>query len=100
MMVVGASMEPSLRDGDVLLVDTSGQPPATGDIVVFRRPIGLLVKVIIGTTGGRLRVAGTGLSKTPEQLGPVHPDEVVGIARRIVAPPARWRRLDGLRVAA
>lgn len=94
-------MEPALRSGDVLLVDTAGQPPAPGDIVVFRRTAGdgrtaLIVKVVIGTAGGRLRVAGTGVSQTSEQLGPVHPEEVVGVARRIVSPVARWRRLHPL----
>ena len=101
MTVVGRSMEPALRSGDILLVDTTGRPPAPGDIVVFRRTAGdgrsaLIVKVVIGTAGGRLRVAGTGVSQTYEQLGPVQTAEVVGIARRIVSPVARWRRLHPL----
>jgi hypothetical protein len=95
-------MEPALRSGDVLLIDTAGEPPSTGDIVVYRRPVGdgsrvaLMVKVVIGTADGQLRVAGTGLSQTSEQLGPVRPEDVVGIARRIVVPLKRWRRLHRL----
>ncbi|TYB62180.1 hypothetical protein FXF51_26010 [Nonomuraea sp. PA05] len=100
--VIGGSMEPTLRSGDVLLVDMTGEPPSTGDIVIYRRPLGggsvvaLIVKVVISTADGQLRVAGTGLSQTSEQLGPVRPEDVVGIARRIVAPLARWRRLHRL----
>jgi hypothetical protein len=95
-------MEPALRSGDVLLVDTTGDPPSTGDIVIFRRPVGdgsavaLIVKVVIGTAEGHLRVAGTGLSKTSDELGPVRPEDLVGIARRIVSPVWRWRRLHPL----
>jgi signal peptidase I len=100
--VVGRSMEPALRSGDVVLVDTLDRQPSTGDIIVYRSPIGgepgtaLMIKVVIGATGGLLNVAGTGLSQTSEQLGPVRPPDVVGVARRVVAPLTRLRRLRPL----
>jgi len=100
--VVGGSMEPALRSGDVVLVDTLDRQPSTGDIIVYRGPIGdgagtaLMIKVVIGATGDLLSVAGTGLSRTTEQLGPVGPPDVVGVARRVVAPLTRLRRLHPL----
>jgi hypothetical protein len=75
---------------------------STGDIVVYRRSMGdgaasaLIVKVVIGRMDGQLRVAGMGLSQTPDQLGPVRPEDMVGVAFRIVSPLRRLRRLRRL----
>jgi len=59
----GVSMEPTLRDGDALLVDRLSphlHPPARGDIVVLEQPNGVAaVKRVIGLPGDSVEVDGT-----------------------------------------
>jgi signal peptidase I len=62
--VEGASMEPTLRDGDLLLVDRLGphlRPPARGDIVVVGLNANGLagVKRVIGVPGDAVAIDGT-----------------------------------------
>jgi signal peptidase I len=60
--VEGGSMLPTLRDGDVLLVDKVGvhvHPPARGDIVIVLQPDGVAaVKRVIGLPGDTLAIDG------------------------------------------
>ena len=42
MRVTGASMEPTLKDGDVLRIEPVGAP-AIGDLVTYADPAGTLV---------------------------------------------------------
>lgn len=61
-VVRGSSMEPSLHDGQRLLVSKfvyRFRPPRRGDIIVFRSPVSRddLIKRVIGTPGERVEVA-------------------------------------------
>lgn len=53
--VDGASMMPTLHNGDMLLLQSLGYQPAQGDIVVLTKPFGLvtgpIVKRVIATEG-------------------------------------------------
>ncbi|HEY7598616.1 MAG TPA: S24/S26 family peptidase [Candidatus Limnocylindrales bacterium] len=90
--VVGHSMEPTLREGDWLLVDPLGEPgqavraPAIGDLVVARdqrAPGRWLVKRVTATgSAGRLTLAGD---------HPAHRDDDVEVeASAILGQP--WLR--------
>ena len=59
--VAGASMEPTFRDGDWLLVRRLRRPPRRGDVVVAsdpREPGRLLVKRVHAVTGDLVSVRG------------------------------------------
>ena len=74
--VDGSSMEPTLRDGDLLLLQSIGYTPEQGDIVVLTKPFGhvegAIVKRIIAVGGqhvdidyeaGEVRVDGVPLEE-------------------------------------
>jgi|WetSurMetagenome_2_1015567.scaffolds.fasta_scaffold173486_2 signal peptidase I len=66
-LVEGPSMFPTLRDGEVFVLDEgaySGAVPQRGDIVVFadtRKPDYLYIKRVIGLPGERLHVTSNGV---------------------------------------
>lgn len=75
-------MEPTLRDGDWLLVDTAAKP-SVGDLVVARDPRAaerLLIKRVAASRADGLRLAGDHAAHAPESewLGPVAREAVVG----------------------
>ncbi len=62
LRVVGHSMEPFLRDGDLILITRrvpGRRPPRRGDVVAFRDPLtnGTSIKRICGLPGESLRLA-------------------------------------------
>ncbi len=58
--VEGHSMDPTLQDGELLLLQSLGYRPAAGDIVVLTKPFasvrGPIVKRIIATGGQRIEI--------------------------------------------
>jgi signal peptidase I len=60
--IIGPSMEPSVRDGDALLIDRLGprlQAPGRGDVVVVLEPSGVaVVKRVIGVPGDAVEIDG------------------------------------------
>ena len=59
-VVDGVSMEPTLRDGDVMVVRSLGYMPEPGDVVVLHKPSevaeGPIVKRVIATGGQTVEV--------------------------------------------
>ncbi|MCI4352074.1 MAG: S26 family signal peptidase [Thermoplasmata archaeon] len=114
VIVHDRSMEPFLAPGDRLYVDPhalESQPPARGDVVVFRDPEGsgrLLIKRVTGLPGDRppgtrtsvpakhLFVLGDRLADSHDSrmFGPVPFSLVVGRARFRYAPAGRRGPLD------
>ncbi len=58
--VDGSSMEPTLQDGDLLLLQSIGYTPKQGDVVVLTKPFahvtGAIVKRVIATEGQRVEI--------------------------------------------
>jgi nickel-type superoxide dismutase maturation protease len=79
-------MEPTLRDGDWLLVDPDAyqqRAPGVGDVVVARDPRAaerLLIKRVAASRADGLMLAGDHAAHAPESewLGPVAWDSVIG----------------------
>ena len=64
--VRGTSMEPELKEGDRLVIDTARRVPAAGELFVLWDGSGLVVKRVIPSPGdGTLRLVST---------SPGHPD--------------------------
>lgn len=74
----GASMQPYLRDGDVLLIGAPARPLKTGDVAAFMAPPdgALLVHRLIGVRDGSLRFKGDGVRFVDP---PVRAEDVLGI---------------------
>ncbi|MBU5435900.1 signal peptidase I [Pseudoflavonifractor sp. MSJ-37] len=58
--VEGISMEPTLRDGDTILLRSLGYTPAQGDVVVLTKPFGTvsgpIVKRVVAVAGQRVQI--------------------------------------------
>lgn len=83
--VAGQSMEPTLRDGDWLLVRRLGRPPRAGELVVAtdpREPERLLVKRVRSVAPDGVTVQGDhadpARSTDSRQFGPIPWAAVVG----------------------
>ena len=69
--IPAASMEPSLRIGDHLLVNKAARNPQRGDIVVFRYPEDpkqTFIKRVIGLPGDRIRLENKQVIRNGERL--------------------------------
>lgn len=66
--VTGDSMEPELREGDTVLVDTSDKRLRGGKIFVFRQSEGLLVKYLQPLPGDRIQVISENREAYPPYL--------------------------------
>ena len=84
--VRGSSMEPTLSDGDLLLVDPrafSNRPPRPGEIIVARHPyreVHMVKRVATITCTGRIRVIGDNPEDSTDSRawGSVGPDRILG----------------------
>ncbi|MCA9922718.1 MAG: nickel-type superoxide dismutase maturation protease [Anaerolineales bacterium] len=87
--VTGASMLPTLRDGEIVLLDPNAyrrQPPRVGDIVVAKHPFEMDVKLIKRITAvtedGRFHLQGdnpSALASTDSRsFGPVPQSTILG----------------------
>ncbi len=74
----GASMQPCLRDGDILLIGAPARPLKTGDVAAFTAPPdgALLIHRLIGVRDGSLRFKGDGVRFVDP---PVRGEDVLGI---------------------
>ncbi|HVR88968.1 MAG TPA: nickel-type superoxide dismutase maturation protease [Candidatus Limnocylindria bacterium] len=93
--VAGRSMEPTLREGDWLLVRRLARPARVGELVVAvdpREPARLLVKRVAAIEHGQLSVAGDrcDASTDSRSFGPIHDSSVLGRPVLRYAPLARF----------
>jgi nickel-type superoxide dismutase maturation protease len=93
VVVEGASMEPTLRDGDRLLV-VKRPGPGMGRIVALEDPRGhgrLLLKRVVSVLGGRIVVEGDNKARSTDSraFGPVDRQAIVGRAVYRYSPPDR-----------
>jgi phage repressor protein C with HTH and peptisase S24 domain len=94
-------MEPTLRDGDWLVVDQAAYrkaAPRVGDLVVARDPRAaerLLIKRVAASRADGLLLAGDHAAHAPESewIGPVALGAIVGRPRLRYWPPRRSGRL-------
>lgn len=96
--VDGESMSPSLELGWKVLVDTRPADIAPGDIVLLRRPSGLLLHRALGETKLRGRSVIGHVGDSPGARPGLAPlDDVIGRAVAVLAPrDAPWPSLDNL----
>lgn len=77
VLVAGSSMQPTLEDGDLLLLDRQayqhGVTPQRGDVVVVRRAHEYLVKRIVGLPGETVEVASGIVLVNGVREAPGHP---------------------------
>jgi phage repressor protein C with HTH and peptisase S24 domain len=88
-------MEPTLRDGDWLLVDPGGSPRA-GDLVVARdrrEPGRLIVKRVAAVDDGALTLASDHPAHADDRIGPLGASEIVGRPWLRYWPPRRVGRV-------
>lgn len=86
-------MEPTLRDGDWLLVDPDDQP-ALGDLAVAHDGPTLVLKRVVETDdSGRLTLASDNPAHAGQRIGPVADSLVVGRPWFRYWPPTRLGRL-------
>ncbi len=81
--VTGASMEPSVREGDWLLVQQLRRAPRVGELVVAadpREPERLLVKRVSAVDGDQVSVAGDQPERSTDSrhFGPLPASAVLG----------------------
>ena len=95
--VGGHSMEPTLLDGDWLLVDRRARRMQRGDVVVARDPRApqrLIVKRVVEVApDGGLVLAGDHGAHRDERIGPLERDQLLGSVRLRYWPPRRIGRV-------
>jgi hypothetical protein len=74
----GASMQPYLRDGDILIIGVPTRPLKIGDVAAFTAPPdgALLIHRLIGVRDGSLRFKGDGVRFVDP---PIRAEDVLGI---------------------
>lgn len=104
VVVEGDSMTPTVRDGDVLLVDAS-TPPTRRAVVAWRPPAGagLMIKRVVGLPGESVASREGGWTLGPDEyfllgdrredsldsrrIGPAHRADLRGVVRCRIWPP-------------
>ena len=87
--VSGTSMEPTFRDGSILMLKSSGGSVARGDVVVIDRPSSWHVVQASVTSSGK----NDGIDKTSESLGSRLSRSA--LLKRVVAVPGDTLSFDG-----
>jgi hypothetical protein len=93
VVVRGRSMEPTLRDGDQLLVRWGGRP-RPGRLVVVRwpgRPLSVKRAALLADDGWWVERDNSTEGVDSWQAGPVAPPDVVAVVLLRVWPPRRLR---------
>ena len=98
VVVRGDSMEPTLRDGDRVIVRRLGRAPRAGDVILVpdpRVPSRSLLKRIVAVRAEGLELAGDHPDRSTDsrQFGPVDPGSVEGRVLFRYAPLARAGRV-------
>ncbi len=81
--VTGRSMEPAIRNGDVLVIGPAASPLRWGDVALCRRADGsgaCFVHRIVWWRGGHVRTKGDALRSVDP---PVRADEVIGVVQSV-----------------
>jgi phage repressor protein C with HTH and peptisase S24 domain len=81
MRASGESMEPTIHDGDSLLVDTSQTSVSDGKVYALWYDGGERVKRLFRLPGGGLRIVSDNTKHPPIEVGPDHPEHVRIIGR-------------------
>lgn len=77
IMVAGASMYPTLKDGEILNINTSYQNISSNDIVIIKRGKDCYVKRVIAAPGDKLEIIGDYIyinNVFVEKMNGIHPD--------------------------
>jgi phage repressor protein C with HTH and peptisase S24 domain len=86
-------MEPTLLDGDWLLVDPDARP-ALGDLAVARHGTRLVVKRVVDVDDvGQLTLGSTNPEHAGQRIGPLEPGLVIGVPWFRYGPIRRFGRL-------
>ena len=93
--VAGRSMEPTLGDGDWLLVRRTKRPPRAGELVVApdpREPARLVVKRVRSVAGDAVSIEGDhhDASTDSREYGPIRVGSIVGQPLLRYAPLRRF----------
>jgi phage repressor protein C with HTH and peptisase S24 domain len=87
-------MEPTLHDGDWLLVDPD-ERPALGDLAVARVGDRLIVKRVVDIDeGGRYTLAADNPDHVGQRIGPLEASQVIGRPWLRYGPTRRFGSLD------
>ena len=98
VVVSGDSMEPTLRDGDRVVVRRLGRAPRTGEVVLVpdpRRPERSLLKRVAAIRPDGVLLAGDRPERSTDsrQFGPVDPGSIEGRVLFRYAPLRRAGRI-------
>ncbi len=83
------SMQPTLEPNDRILVNKLDKSPSRGDLLVFTRPDGDLIKRAIALNGETVRFVDGGLKIESSEVGSKWLDEPYLAQNTVTAPPSR-----------
>jgi signal peptidase I len=90
-VVRGRSMEPTLRDGDVVIVRALTRDVTLGDVVVYRHPVhrfGVVHRIVSWAGGdGWIARGDAAASVDPDSVGPI---DIIGRVWFVIPKVGRW----------